>query len=72
VDDADHARQEDVKRPPVSASTGPDTDEAIRIAAKVAIEAGDTKRARALLDLLDARPKPATLLTLAERSPKRR
>ena len=33
-------------------------DEAIGAAAKLAIDAGDMKRARALLDLLDARPKP--------------
>jgi hypothetical protein len=42
-----------------------DTDEAIRAAAKRAIDAGDTARARALLDLLDAKPKQATVLTLA-------
>jgi hypothetical protein len=42
-----------------------DTDQAIRTAAKAAIDAGDMTRARALLEPLDAKPKPAPLLTLA-------
>jgi hypothetical protein len=63
-DDADWATKDDATRPAVSASTV-DTDEAIRAAAKLAIDAGDTKRARALLDLLDAKPKAAPVLTLA-------
>jgi hypothetical protein len=51
--DADRATQDDAKRREVSASTPMSPDEAIRVAAKVAIDAGDLQRARALLDLLD-------------------
>jgi hypothetical protein len=57
VNDADRATRGDAKQPEVSASPAT-ADEAIRTAAKLAIDAGDMKRARALLDLLDARPKP--------------
>ena len=42
-----------------------DTDLAIRTAAKAAIDAGDLTRARALLELLDAKPKAASVTTLA-------
>lgn len=66
-DDADPATQGDDKQRDVSASPT-DTDEAIRSAAKLAIDAGDTARARALLDLLDAKPKPAPVLTLARKN----
>ena len=51
--DADWATEDDAKRREVSASVAPDVDGAIRAAAKLAIDAGDLKRARALLDLLD-------------------
>jgi hypothetical protein len=34
-------------------------DEAVRIAAKLAIDAGDLTRVRALLDLLEAEPRKA-------------
>jgi hypothetical protein len=64
VNDADRATEGDAKQPRVSASRV-DADEAIRTAAKAAIDAGDLTRARALLQLLDAKPKPAPLLTLA-------
>jgi hypothetical protein len=64
VDDADQATRGNQERFEVSASAA-DADEAIRTGAKLAIDAGDTKRARALLDLLDAKPKQATVLTLA-------
>jgi peptidyl-prolyl cis-trans isomerase SurA len=40
----------DAKRPEVSASAPLDTDEAIRAAAKLAIDAGEVDRARALLE----------------------
>lgn len=65
--DADRAAPGDATRPQVSASATepPDTDTAIRAAAKVAIDAGDYCRARALLDLVDA--KPSAPLTLASR-----
>ena len=52
-DDADRATQDDSRRREVSASTPMSPDEAIRVAAKLAIDAGDLTRARALLDLLD-------------------
>jgi hypothetical protein len=55
-----------VARGEVSASA-PASTRAIRIAAKIAIDTGDLPRARALFDLLDAKPKPAPVLTLAER-----
>jgi hypothetical protein len=64
ANDAESATRGDAKQPAVSAST-PSTDEAIRAAAKLAIDVGDTTRARALLDLLEARPKPAPVLLLA-------
>jgi hypothetical protein len=67
--DEDQATKDDAKQPEVSASS-PDTDDAIRTAAKLAIDAGDTKRARALLDLLDAKPMSAPLLVLV-RKPQR-
>jgi uncharacterized membrane-anchored protein len=65
VDDANHATQDDARQRDESASMRPDTDEAIRAAAKLAIDAGDTTRARSLLDLLDAKPRTAPVLTLA-------
>jgi hypothetical protein len=52
-DDADRATKDDARRREVSASTPMSADEAIRLAAKLAIDAGDLARARALLDLLD-------------------
>jgi hypothetical protein len=56
--------QDDAKQREGSAS--PDTtDEAIRKAAKVAIDAYDYTRARALLDLRDAKPRKATVTSLA-------
>jgi Resolvase, N terminal domain len=55
VDDADQATQDDERRRGVSASPAA-TDDAIRLAAKVAIDAGDYEGARALLELLQARP----------------
>jgi hypothetical protein len=45
------------------------TDEAIREAAKVAIDEGDLDRARALLDLLDVGPRPAPVVNLAAGRP---
>jgi hypothetical protein len=64
--DADPTTQGDAKQREVSASPSLDTDDAIRVAAKLAIDAGDIGRARALLDALDAKPKPATVLSLAK------
>jgi hypothetical protein len=66
--DADRATQDDSKRREVLASAH-DVDAAIRGAAKVAIDAGDLVRARALLDLLDAKPPAESVLTLAGRKP---
>jgi hypothetical protein len=62
--DEDQATKDDETRREVSAVDAVDTDQAIRTAAKAAIDAGDVTRARALLELLDAKP-PAPLLTLA-------
>jgi hypothetical protein len=63
-DDADRATQGDARRREVSASTPVSADEAIRVAAKLAIDAGDLTRARALLALLDVerRTAPVTIL----------
>jgi hypothetical protein len=69
--DADHTTQDDQRRREVSASTPMSTDVAIRAAAKVAINAGDLTRARALLDLLGAKPRAAPVVTLAPRRPLR-
>jgi hypothetical protein len=52
-DDEDLATQHDAKRREVSASMPMSADQAIRVAAKLAIDASDLTRARALLDLLD-------------------
>jgi hypothetical protein len=54
IEDAEKATQGDSKRRGVSASTALNVDDAIRTAAKLAIDAGDLDRARALLDLLEA------------------
>jgi hypothetical protein len=63
-DDADLATKDDARRREVSASTPMSPDEAIRVAAKIAIVAGDFARARALLDLLEVerRTFPTTLV----------
>jgi len=66
-DDALNTTRDDARRRVVSASSGPvvpnrerpatpaDVDAAIRRAAKLAIDARDYRRARALLDVLEAR-----------------
>jgi hypothetical protein len=41
-----------------------DPEEALRVAVVAAVQAGDTGRARALLDVLDAKPSPAVVVTL--------
>ena len=51
--DADRATKDDAKRGEVSASPPLSTDDAMRLAAKLAIDVGDFARARALLDLLE-------------------
>ena len=62
--DADRATKDDAKRREVSASMPMTVDEAIRIATKLAIDAGNFIRARALLDLLDVgRSAPIAILT---------
>lgn len=73
VNDTDSATEPHASRPDVSASTPLDTDAAIRSATKLAIDADDVDRARALLDLLDAKPRPslARVVTLATRRPPR-
>jgi hypothetical protein len=65
--DADRATKDDAKRREVSASMPMSPDEAIRVAAKLAIDAGDLSRARALLDLLDVERPAALVATLPAR-----
>ena len=57
--------------PPAAPPGAADTDAAIRMAAKVAIDAGDYRRARALIDLLETKPAEKTpIVALAsKRSP---
>jgi hypothetical protein len=70
-DDADRTTQDDSKRREVSASTATSSDEAIRVAAKLAIDAGELDRARALLDLLDLeRRRPPVAVVAARKSPR--
>ena len=69
--DADRATQHDSRQREVSASTPRGTDEAIRMAAKLAIDAEDLTRAHALLDLLDIEPRTAPRRFLAGRKPPR-
>jgi hypothetical protein len=74
--DAKDATRDYPKRREVSAlSEGPteppripaDPDEALRVAIVAAVYAGDTGRARALLDVLDAKPERGAVLALAQR-----
>ena len=44
-----------------------DPDEALRVAIKAAVDVGDVARARALLDILEAKPKPAPVVRLEAR-----
>jgi hypothetical protein len=67
LDDANETPRDDQRRRKVSAFGPVSTDDAIRLAAKVAIDRGDLARARALLDLLDARSRPMSVLTIASR-----
>ena len=63
-DDAERTTQDDSRRREVSASTTTSLGEAIRVAAKLAIDSGDFIRARALLHLLDIeRSAPIGILT---------
>jgi hypothetical protein len=71
-DDAKEATKDDARQRGVSASAPATTDDAIRSAAKVAIDAGDLNRAHALLDLLELKREPASVLTLATRNAARR
>jgi hypothetical protein len=57
------ATEDDETRRGVSAVPAT-SDEAIRVAAKVAIDVGEYERARALLDLLEVRPRAATVVPL--------
>ena len=70
-DDADRATKDDVKRREVSALKPMNADEAIRVAAKLAIDAGDLTRARALLDLLDVEQRAAPVAILTPRKSSR-
>jgi len=66
-DDVDRATKDHARRRGVSASTPMSADEAIRVAAKLAIDAGDLTRARALLDLLDVELRRGPVALLARR-----
>jgi hypothetical protein len=70
-DDADRATQDDTKRREVSALTRMSGDDAIGVAAKLAIDAGDLPRARALLDLLDVAGRVSPVAILASRKSSR-
>ena len=65
--DVDRATQDDARRREVSASTPMSSDDAIRVAAKLAIDAGDLTRARALLDFLDVERRIARVAILTPR-----
>jgi hypothetical protein len=76
--EASDTTRDDADRREVSASrlgsdqaTMADADAAIRAAAKTAIDAGDYRRARALLDLLDAHRSEAPALALVRRTTSR-
>ena len=71
VDDADRATQDDARRREVSASMPMSADEAIRVAAKLAIDAGDFARARSLLDLLELERRTGPVAILAPRKSSR-
>lgn len=62
---ADSRRSESVSGQPTT-----DPDEALRVAIKAALDAGDLARASALLEVLKASPKPATVVQLAPRKPR--
>jgi len=47
-----------------------DPDEALKVAIVAAVCAGDTKRARALLDVLDARPAATPVVALTSSQPR--
>ena len=66
-DDADRATQDDATRREVSASRAMSPDEAIRVAAMLAIDTGDLTRARALLDLLEGGVRRGPVALLARR-----
>ena len=65
LDDAKEATKDDQRRRGVSASERHGTDEAIRTAAKLAIDDGDLDRARALLDLLGVKARSASVTPLS-------
>jgi len=69
--DANLATKDDARRQEVSASTPMGADEAIRVAAKLAIDTGDLVRTRALLDLLDVEPRFAPVVPFAARKSRR-
>jgi hypothetical protein len=69
--DADRATQDDSRRREVSALTPMSADEAIRVAAKLAIDAGDLCRARGVLDLLGVAGRVSPVAILASRKSSR-
>jgi hypothetical protein len=70
-DDAERATKDDAKRREVSASMPMSADEAIGVAAKLAIDAGDFARARAMLDLLGLERHRPPIAILAPRKSSR-
>lgn len=69
LDDAEETTKDDQTRREVSASGPVSTDDAIRLAAKLAVDADDLDRARALLDLLELKPRSASVLPVAANVP---
>jgi hypothetical protein len=72
LDDADRATQDDERRRGVSASAAPstappatpwplDSDDAIKLAIKLAVDAGEYERAAALLDVARRTTKPGSV-----------
>jgi hypothetical protein len=70
--DANETTKGDERRREVSAFGPASTDEAIRVAAKVAIDAGDFGRALAFIKLLDHTPRPAVGIIAGDSQARRR
>jgi hypothetical protein len=59
----------DRTKPPSSKTTGTSVSKVIRLTARLAIDAGEYERARALLDVLEEKPRSAAVVPLASRRP---
>jgi hypothetical protein len=72
LDDAKEATKDDETRRGVSASGPATTEEAIRVAAKVAIDAGDFGRALTFIELLHHTPRPVVAIVADDSQARRR